>query len=99
MYSNRQVPANQMAGSRPAFLFQTTTTYLILSEMAEPEDILNDALSFIGEEQVIDSEILYGPLRLTVAPKVCKECWRVSTVHARSWYLGRQGDYGSRLLA
>ncbi|PBK67448.1 hypothetical protein ARMSODRAFT_959032 [Armillaria solidipes] len=34
------------------------------------EDIFNDALSFIGESKVLDdSEISYGPLRLTVAPK------------------------------
>lgn len=35
------------------------------------EDIFNDALSLIGESKVLDdSEISYGPLRLTVAPKV-----------------------------
>ncbi|KAK0203661.1 hypothetical protein DFS33DRAFT_1333035 [Desarmillaria ectypa] len=34
------------------------------------EDIFNDALSFIGESKILDdSEICYGPLRLTVAPK------------------------------
>ncbi|KAK0452330.1 hypothetical protein EV421DRAFT_1768355 [Armillaria borealis] len=34
------------------------------------EDIFNDALSFIGEPKVLDdSEISYGLLRLTVAPK------------------------------
>ncbi|KAE9389449.1 hypothetical protein BT96DRAFT_890052 [Gymnopus androsaceus JB14] len=34
------------------------------------EDILNDALSFLGGAPVIDDEIIsYGPLKLTVAPK------------------------------
>ncbi|KIK70129.1 hypothetical protein GYMLUDRAFT_34596 [Collybiopsis luxurians FD-317 M1] len=36
----------------------------------ESEDILNDALSFLGGQKVIESEIIsYGPLKLTVAPK------------------------------
>lgn len=35
------------------------------------EDILNDALSFLGGNPVVDDEVIsYGPLRLTVAPKV-----------------------------
>ncbi len=38
--------------------------------MSDPEDILNDALTFLGEKQVVDTDILYGPLQLTTAPKV-----------------------------
>ncbi|KAF8908664.1 putative methyltransferase-domain-containing protein [Mucidula mucida] len=37
--------------------------------MSDPEDILNDALTFLGEKQVVDTDILYGPLQLTTAPK------------------------------
>ncbi|KAF5390050.1 hypothetical protein D9757_003797 [Collybiopsis confluens] len=38
--------------------------------MDSSEDILNDALSFLGGNPVIQRDIIeYGPLRLTVAPK------------------------------
>ena len=37
----------------------------------ENEDILSDSLEFLGGEPVIDdSKILYGPLVLSLAPKV-----------------------------
>jgi hypothetical protein len=42
---------------------------------AEREDILNDALELIGGEKVDESGvIMYGPLRLSVAQKVCGVC-------------------------
>ena len=35
------------------------------------EDILKDSLEFLGGKPVIDEEVIkYGPLALTVAPKV-----------------------------
>ena len=35
------------------------------------EDILNDSLAFLGGDPVVDSDIVcYGPLTLTIAPKV-----------------------------
>ncbi|KIY68142.1 hypothetical protein CYLTODRAFT_421903 [Cylindrobasidium torrendii FP15055 ss-10] len=37
--------------------------------MLETEDILNDALTFFGGEQVKETIINYGPLILTMAPK------------------------------
>jgi nicotinamide N-methyltransferase len=46
------------------------------------EDILKDSLEFLGGKPVIDDEaIKYGPLVLTVAPKV----WMASflTLHPR----------------
>ena len=41
----------------------------------ESEDILSDSLEFLGGKPVIDdSKILYGPLVLSLAPKV----WSIS---------------------
>ncbi|KAJ7185792.1 hypothetical protein C8R46DRAFT_937426 [Mycena filopes] len=38
--------------------------------MSDPEDILNDALEFLGGQKVVEDEVIqYGDLRLTVAPK------------------------------
>ena len=34
------------------------------------EDILADALEFLGESVINNEYVQYGPLRLTVAPKV-----------------------------
>jgi hypothetical protein len=43
-----------------------------MAESDNMEDILNDALVFLGEERFTDhSEFQYGPLTLSVAPKVC----------------------------
>ncbi|KAJ3732918.1 hypothetical protein DFJ43DRAFT_1070248 [Lentinula guzmanii] len=43
------------------------------SEEQSAEDILNDALLFLGGQPVIDDEVIsYGPLKLTVAPKAGK---------------------------
>ncbi|KAJ3747876.1 hypothetical protein DFH05DRAFT_860335 [Lentinula detonsa] len=43
------------------------------SEEQSAEDILNDALLFLGGRPVIDDEVIsYGPLKLTVAPKAGK---------------------------
>lgn len=37
----------------------------------DPEDILSDSLAFLGGKQVVeDPQLGYGPLLLTVAPKV-----------------------------
>jgi hypothetical protein len=35
------------------------------------EDILNDSLAFLGGDPVVDDNVVtYGPLTLTIAPKV-----------------------------
>jgi EEF1A N-terminal glycine/lysine methyltransferase len=40
-------------------------------DIDEPEDILNDSLVFLGGNPVVDSDtVSYGPLTLTIAPKV-----------------------------
>lgn len=36
------------------------------------EDIFNDSIAFLGGTPVVDCEIItYGPISLTIAPKVC----------------------------
>lgn len=40
-------------------------------DLEDPEDILNDALEFLGGRQVVEDEVIkYGDLQLTVAAKV-----------------------------
>ena len=42
----------------------------------QAEDILSDARTLLGCEAVEDpGYVQYGPLRLTVAPKVNSSCW------------------------
>lgn len=42
------------------------------NDLESSEDILHDSLAFLGGKPVVDDELIcYGPLRLTVAPKVC----------------------------
>jgi len=41
-----------------------------MTDLEDPEDILNDALAFLGGTRVVDDEIIkYGALQLTVAAK------------------------------
>ena len=49
-----------------------TELEVMTTAQLENEDILSDSLEFLGGEPVIDdSKILYGPLVLSLAPKVC----------------------------
>ena len=44
-----------------------------MTDLEDPEDILNDALAFLGGTRVVDDEIIkYGALQLTVAAKVTR---------------------------
>ena len=63
--SKKIVRVQSILGLESWFLRAMATTKL------ENEDILSDSLEFLGGEPVIDdSKILYGPLVLSLAPKV-----------------------------
>jgi hypothetical protein len=54
-------------------------------EPENSEDILNDALNFLGGTPVLeDDTIRYGPLTLTVAPKVRFQYKTSSHFHPRN---------------
>jgi len=65
----------------------------------ENEDILSDSLEFLGGKPVIDdSNIRYGPLILTLAPKVRVEfsyTWDQPLIFS---YLGRQSAQSCHLI-
>lgn len=57
----------------------------------ESEDIFSDSLEFLGGQPVTDdSKILYGPLVLSLAPKVCCKSYLCQVFAFLMIILGRQ---------
>jgi hypothetical protein len=47
--------------------------FLVMSNSDEIEDILYDSLEFLGGKPVTDHDtVQYGPLKLSIARKVCR---------------------------
>lgn len=69
LVSSSSTPAQYQSSDRNCPL---TATGCQMAEYSEdPEDILSDSLAFLGGKQVVeDPQLGYGPLLLTVAPKV-----------------------------
>ena len=70
MLAVQQVIAREDMGEEDKSLPITRDSNFADSVMDVAEDILNDALTFFGGEKVVDQVIQYGPLTLSVAPKV-----------------------------